>query len=45
MPELEMIERARMYTALSKDGVNKRTGGGLSAKTIIEHHRLISHHR
>lgn len=31
-----------LYTALSKDGVNKRTGGGLSAKTIIEHHRLIS---
>lgn len=31
-----------LYTALSKDGVNKRTGGGLSAKTIVEHHRLIS---
>lgn len=31
-----------LYTALSKDGLNKRTGGKLSAKTILEHHRLIS---
>ena len=31
-----------LYTALSKDGMNKRTGGKLSAKTILEHHRLIS---
>ena len=31
-----------LYTALSADGVNKRTGGRLSSKTIIEHHRLIS---
>ena len=31
-----------LYTALSKDGLNKRTGGKLSSKTIIEHHRLIS---
>lgn len=30
------------YTSLSKDGLNKRTGGKLSNKTIIEHHRLIS---
>ena len=30
------------YTSLAADGMNKRTGGGLSAKTIIEHHRLIS---
>lgn len=30
-----------LYTALGKDGQNKHTGGGLSAKTIIEHHRLI----
>lgn len=30
------------YTALSKEGTNIRTGGKLSAKTIIEHHRLIS---
>ena len=31
-----------LYSALAKDGMNKRTGGKLSAKTIIEHHRLIS---
>jgi integrase len=31
-----------LYTALAKPGQNKRTGEGLSAKTILEHHRLIS---
>lgn len=31
-----------LYTELGKPGQNKRTGGGLSPKTIIEHHRLIS---
>lgn len=31
-----------LYTLLAQDGQNKRTGGGLSAKTILEHHRLIS---
>lgn len=31
-----------LYTTLSADGMNQRTGGKLSAKTIIEHHRLIS---
>ena len=30
-----------LYSLLGKDGQNKR-GGKLSAKTIIEHHRLIS---
>ena len=30
------------YTALSQPGQNKRTGGALSAKTVLEHHRLIS---
>lgn len=30
------------YTSLAQPGQNKRTGGGLSAKTILEHHRLIS---
>lgn len=29
------------YEQLSKDGMNKSTGGKLSNKTIIEHHRLI----
>lgn len=29
------------YDQLSKDGINKATGGKLSSKTIIEHHRLI----
>ncbi len=31
-----------LYTALSKNGLNKKTGGKLSTKTIVEHHRLIS---
>ena len=31
-----------LYTYLSSDGVNKRTGGRLSPKTVVEHHRLIS---
>ena len=31
-----------LYTSLSADGLNKKTGGKLSNKTIIEHHRLIS---
>ncbi len=31
-----------LYTSLSSDGLNKKTGGKLSTKTIIEHHRLIS---
>lgn len=30
------------YSKLSKPGTNKRTGEGLSAKTIKEHHNLIS---
>ena len=30
------------YTSLSKPGQNKRTGGGLSAKSILEHHHMIS---
>lgn len=31
-----------LYTHLSQPGQNKRTGEGLSAKTVLEHHRLIS---
>jgi len=31
-----------LYTTLSKSGLNKHTGGKLSSKTILEHHRLIS---
>ncbi len=31
-----------LYELLSKDGQNKITGGKLSNKTIVEHHRLIS---
>lgn len=30
-----------LYSKLGEDGQNKKTGGGLSAKTILEHHRLI----
>ena len=31
-----------LYTTLAQPGQNKRTGSALSAKTILEHHRLIS---
>lgn len=30
------------YTALGQPGQNRKTGSALSAKTILEHHRLIS---
>ena len=32
----------RLYAKLAEPGENKRTGSGLSQKTIIEHHRVIS---
>lgn len=32
----------RLYAKLAEPGQNKRTGSGLSPKTIIEHHRVIS---
>ena len=32
----------RLYITLGNKGQNQVTGGGLSAKTIIEHHRFIS---
>lgn len=32
----------RFYQELSKPGQNKRTGGALAAKTIMEYHRLLS---
>lgn len=40
--ELRADQLNDLYTLLAQDGQNKRTGGGLSAKTILEHHRLIS---
>lgn len=32
----------RLYAKLAEPGQNKKTGAGLSPKTIIEHHRVIS---
>ncbi len=40
--DLRVDHLNNLYTSLSADGANRRTGGKLSAKTIIEHHRLIS---
>lgn len=40
--DLRVDHLNNLYTALSADGLNKKTGGKLSTKTIIEHHRLIS---
>ena len=42
LKDLRVHNLNELYTALSADGLNKRTGGKLSNKTIIEHHRLIS---
>lgn len=42
LSELRVSHLNDFYSRLSTDGQNKRTGGKLSAKTIIEHHRLIS---
>lgn len=42
LKELRVDHLNDLYTKLSKNGVNKRTGGKLSNKTILEHHRLIS---
>lgn len=32
----------RLYAKLAEPGQNKLTGSGLSPKTVIEHHRVIS---
>lgn len=40
--DLRVDHLNELYTLLSADGENKKTGGKLSAKTITEHHRLIS---
>ena len=42
LKDLRVEHLNNLYTYLSSDGLNKRTGGKLSNKTIIEHHRLIS---
>ena len=42
LKELRADHLNTLYTELSKKGQNKRTGGKLSAKTILEHHRHIS---
>jgi len=40
--DLRVDHLNNLYTSLSADGLNKKTGGKLSTKTVIEHHRLIS---
>ncbi|TCL44456.1 tyrosine-type recombinase/integrase [Harryflintia acetispora] len=40
--DLRVDHLNELYTALATEGENKKTGGKLSAKTITEHHRLIS---
>lgn len=42
LKDLRVDHLNSLYTYLSSDGLNKCTGGKLSNKTIIEHHRLIS---
>lgn len=40
--DLRVRHLDEFYTFLSSDGLNQQTGGKLSNKTILEHHRLIS---
>lgn len=42
LSELRPQHLNNLYKQLSQDGINKKTGGKLSNKTIIEHHRIIS---
>lgn len=42
LKDLRVDQLNDFYSSLSEDGVNRRTGGGLSAKTIKAHHGLIS---
>ena len=42
LKDLRADQLNSFYTSLSKPGQNKKTGEGLSAKTVLEHHRLIS---
>lgn len=42
LKELRADHLNDLYTFLAQDGQNAKTGGKLSAKTILEHHRLIS---
>lgn len=41
LTELRPDHLNSFYSSLAKPGANKWTGKGLSAKTILEHHRLI----
>lgn len=40
--DINQMELNEFYRNLAKPGVNKLTGGGLSSKTIREHHNVIS---
>lgn len=42
LKDLRVDHLNTLYTLLAKEGANKRTGRGLSAQSIIKHHRLIS---
>lgn len=42
MKDIQAHHLNEFYSSLQKDGLNKRTGGKLSNKTILRHHRLIS---
>lgn len=41
LQDIKSIHLNKLYMKLSQEGQNKRTGGGLSSKTILNHHRLI----
>lgn len=42
LADITVMKLNKFYMSLSEDGQNEKTGEGLSPKTILEHHRLIS---
>lgn len=40
--KIKAVHLNQFYATLSEPGQNRKTGGGLSAKTILEYHRLLS---
>lgn len=42
LTDITVMKLNKFYMSLSEDGQNEKTGEGLSPKTILEHHRLIS---
>jgi len=42
LADMRSMHLQELYKNLAEPGLNKRAGGGLSSKTVMHHHRLIS---